>query len=181
MSEKADLRDRMMRLRATLPAPDIQNLTALFEGGFAPFAGRVVAGYAAMRGELDPAALLKAAHDGGAQTCLPCIDQPAAPLIFRAYVPGEALIAGRHRTREPAPERPLCAPDLVLVPLLAADLAGHRLGYGGGYYDRTLAGLDAVAVGLCFEGQVLDRVPREAHDRRLDFVLTPGRLIDCKT
>jgi 5-formyltetrahydrofolate cyclo-ligase len=86
---------------------------------------------------------------------------------------------------EPKPERPAVEPDILLVPLLAFDDAGRRLGYGGGFYDRTLTGLRArkasVAVGLAYDEQRIDAVPHLDYDQQLDWVLTPSGPIRCSS
>ena len=84
---------------------------------------------------------------------------------------------------EPKADKPALEPDIVLVPLLAFDAAGRRLGYGGGYYDRTLRGLRArkpiVAVGLAYDAQRIDAVPHLDYDERLDWVLRPSGPLRC--
>lgn len=176
---KSELREKMKALRAAAAPVDPAAMIQLFLQEFAP-ATRVVAGYAAMNHELDPAPLLAAAHKAGARLCLPAIGAPDAPLLFVAYEPGDRLVEGPFKTRQPAPDNPVLTPDIVLVPLLAADRSGGRLGYGGGFYDRTLELHACISVGLAYDGQLLDSVPREAHDQDLDFVLTPSRLIRCE-
>ena len=136
-----------------------------------------VAGYAAMGSEVDPAPLLTRLDDEGHICALPAIEERNAPLVFRRWRPGEALAPGLHGTREPFSSAARSIPDLVLVPLLAFDAAGRRLGYGGGYYDRTLAALRAgakpvVAVGVAFSGQEAQDLPEDEYDERLDWVIT---------
>ena len=101
-----------------------------------------------------------------------------APLAFRAWAPGDPMAATVWGIREPEPTRPLLVPDILLVPLLAFDGDGWRLGYGGGYYDRTLRALrrikPIVAIGLAFDSQQVDAVPHLDYDERLDWVLTPS-------
>jgi len=179
LNEKSALRQKMMALRHAAPRFDEHRLIALFMQKFAPLNCQTIAGYWAMNGELDPAPLLDAAFNAGAQICLPAITAAGHPLIFRAYDPGDPLVAGPHKTREPNPAKPVCSPKIIIVPLLAVDATGARLGYGGGYYDRTLATFEGISVGLAHDVQLLDTIPCEAHDQCLDFVLTPNRLIEC--
>ena len=136
----------------------------------------VVSGYWPMRGELDPRPALLALAAAGHPLCLPVVAGKARPLFFRAWAPGAALVPGAFGAEVPAPESPVLQPSLLLVPLLAFDRRGYRLGYGGGFYDRTLAALrragEVTAVGLAFAGQEFDRVPAEATDERLDWIVT---------
>src|SRR5262249_563466 len=114
---------------------------------------------------------------------LPVIEGKSKPLIFRAFHPGEALERGVWGIAEPKPHKPALDPDLLLVPLLAFDRQGWRLGYGGGYFDRTLRGLRArkslVAVGVAHNQQAVDALPHLDYDERLDWVLTPSGPIRC--
>ena len=100
------------------------------------------------------------------------------PLVFRAWKPGDPLNAGVWGIQEPLPSAPALDPDILLVPLLAFDTRGYRLGYGGGFYDRTLAGFRmrkrVVAIGVAFDEQRIDAVPHTDYDQRLDWVLTPS-------
>jgi 5-formyltetrahydrofolate cyclo-ligase len=105
------------------------------------------------------------------------------PLQFRRWSPGDPLRTVQWGIREPAEAAPVVEPDVLLVPLLAFDRGGHRLGYGGGYYDRTLRALRSrrpvTAVGLAFAEQEVDAVPHLDYDERLDWVLTPLGAIRC--
>jgi len=138
--------------------------------------GAAVAGYWPLRDEFDVRALLGELHDEGLVCALPVVSGPDRPLVFRRWRPGDAVTEGRFGIAEPADDRPEVRPLALLVPLLGVDGAGRRLGYGKGYYDRTLADLRAagpvVAIGVCFEAQRVREVPAESHDQRLDWVLT---------
>jgi 5-formyltetrahydrofolate cyclo-ligase len=106
------------------------------------------------------------------------------PLVFHLWRPGEPLLPGGFKVMEPRPERPVVMPDVVLAPLLAFDRAGRRLGYGKGYYDRTLASLrrskpDALVIGLAFALQEVAAVPADVTDERLDAVLTEAGVHLC--
>ncbi|MFN4354621.1 5-formyltetrahydrofolate cyclo-ligase [Parvibaculum sp.] len=136
-----------------------------------------VAGYAAIGSEADPSELLRHLDAAGHFCSLPVVEARQAPLVFRRWRPGDLLEPGDHGTRAPSPEAPLCRPEIVLVPLLAFDGAGRRLGYGGGYYDRTLAALRAdggavVAVGVAFSAQEAQDLPEDEFDQRLDWIVT---------
>lgn len=157
--------ERRARTAAALPAAG----TLLAAYGAALPAARVVSAYVPMRGEIDPMPLAAAIMMGGAEFALPALSDGA--MGFRLYVEGDTLIEGPFGTREPT--GPPVVPDLVLVPLLAFDRAGGRLGYGAGYYDGWLAAHpDAFAVGLAYAAQEVPAVPREAHDQPLDVILT---------
>jgi 5-formyltetrahydrofolate cyclo-ligase len=110
----------------------------------------------------------------------------AKPLLFRAWRPGDALETRMWGIREPSADQALLRPDVLLVPLLAFDRDGWRLGYGGGFYDRTLRDLRAAApsvaaIGLAFDPQEVDAVPHLDYDEPLDMVLTPTRLLQCRS
>ena len=144
--------------------------------------GSVVSTYAAIGSEIDPAPLVERLAAAGYRTCLPVIQPLGNPLRFRAWQPGEPLVARTWGIREPADDAPEVEPDILLVPLLAFDRTGGRLGQGGGHYDRVLEALKpcgAIAVGLGFAAQELARVPREPHDQALDWVVTEREAIRC--
>jgi 5-formyltetrahydrofolate cyclo-ligase len=135
-------------------------------------AGKALAGYMPMRTEIDPLPAM-AAHQG--LVGVPVIMAAATPLKFREWAPGVAMIAGDFGALIPA-EGAWVAPQVVIVPLLAFDARGYRLGYGGGFYDRTLQGLRAkgpvVAIGFAFAAQEVEEVPTDAFDQKLDMVVT---------
>ena len=141
-------------------------------------ADAVVAAFASMPDELDTGPLLARLHALGHPLCLPVMQGKTRPLAFRAYAPGDAMDTAIWGIREPKPDRPLLTPDVLLVPVLAFDGDGWRLGYGGGYYDRTLRALrrarPIVAIGLAYDAQQVDAVPHLDYDERLDWVLTPS-------
>ena len=136
-----------------------------------PPAGTAVSGFWPMDGEIDLRPLLETLHVRGHAVLLPETPPRGHPLIFRRWVPGMALERERFGTQRPTGE--VMRPDWLLVPLLAFDRAGRRLGYGGGYYDRTLAGLpDAKAIGCGWAAQEVAMVPAGPHDALLDAVAT---------
>ena len=140
--------------------------------------GTIVSGFAAIRDEINPAALLTWLHAEGFQLALPAMQGKAKPLIMRAWAPGDMMAPATWGIAEPMDDKPELEPDVVLVPLLAFDASGFRLGYGGGFYDRTLAKLrtkkPVIAVGLAYDEQKVDAVPHDGYDQRVDWVLTPS-------
>jgi 5-formyltetrahydrofolate cyclo-ligase len=145
----------------------------------APPKGAIIAGYWPMGDEMDPRPLMLALASRGQAMALPVTPPRGQPLAFRAWVPGAALRPGPMGTSEPVAGEEL-RPDLVLVPLLAFDRAGRRLGYGGGYYDRTLAALPgAKAIGIAYAGQEMPEVPAGPQDMRLPLIATEDGVIVC--
>jgi 5-formyltetrahydrofolate cyclo-ligase len=160
------------------PAPALDALVAYVLR--APRPG-CVAGYAAIRTEMDPMPALERIHDAGIAVCLPVVVGPGKPLAFRPWHPGMVLVEGAFGAAIP-PDGPEVTPNLLITPLSGFDDTGARLGYGGGFYDRTLAGLRAAGpvrvVGLGYAAQRLDRVPTEPTDQRLDAVVTEDGLLE---
>lgn len=153
------------RAQAALRLADDATIRAML-----PPRGAVIAGYWPIKSEIDPRPLLHRFSADGFFLALPRIT--GGDITFHAYQPGDALVAGRFDTREPDSSARIVTPALILVPLLAYDAAGGRLGYGKGYYDRAfLAHPDARRIGLAFSCQKVDHVPREAHDMLLHHVL----------
>lgn len=136
----------------------------------------VVAGYAPMRSEMNPLPTLEFLHQRGHPLCLPVVLQKNTPLVFRAWAPGDPLEKGVFHTQVPPTSAAACVPDVLLVPLLAFTSQGHRLGYGGGFYDRTLQALRSqksiLAVGVAYSEQERSTVPTEPTDEPLDWICT---------
>jgi 5-formyltetrahydrofolate cyclo-ligase len=148
-------------------------------------AGTVVAGYSPIRSELDPTPLMQRLAAQGARLALPVITARGQSLRFRVWHAGDRLLPGSLGILEPSPAAAEITPDIVLVPLAAFDLAGHRIGYGAGHYDRTLAQLHKskgfAAIGLAFAAQEVAAVPALQHDVALDYVLTESNLFDFRS
>jgi len=146
--------------------------------------GTIVSGFMPLKSEINPLPLLQRLADAGAQLALPVVAGRGKPLIMRAWQWGEPLAAGVWGIREPKPEAAEVEPDILLVPLLAFDRAGHRIGYGAGYYDLTIARLRArkpvTAVGIGFAAQEIAKIPATVRDARLDLVLTEREAIDLR-
>jgi len=140
------------------------------------FRGSVIGGYWPLPGELDSRALLGVFMRAGQALALPCTPRKGHPLTFRSYKQGQELKIGPYNTREPLPDQPEVFPNLVLVPLLAFTKQGERLGYGGGFYDRTLAALkakqDVFACGVAYAAQEAVSLPTDDFDHQLDGILT---------
>jgi 5-formyltetrahydrofolate cyclo-ligase len=144
-----------------------------------PPKGAIIAGYWPMGDEMDPRPLMLALASRGHAMALPVTPPRGQPLAFRAWAPGAALRPGPMGTSEPVAGEEL-RPDVLLVPLLAFDRAGRRLGYGGGYYDRTLAALPgAKAIGIAYAGQEMPEVPAGPQDMRLPLIATEDSVIVC--
>jgi 5-formyltetrahydrofolate cyclo-ligase len=147
--------------------------------------GTVVAGYSPIRSEIDPTPLMRRLADQGAQLALPVITARDQPLKFRAWSPADELRRGALGILEPMPDAIEIIPDIVLVPLAAFDRAGHRIGYGAGYYDRTLEQLctfrPVAPIGLGFAVQEIGHIPALAHDVALEYVLTEAQTFDFRS
>ena len=143
-----------------------------------PAEGITVSGFLAIRDEIDPLPLLNNLHAEGFQLALPVMAGKDKPLVMKAWAPGDELAETTWGIREPLSLASVAIPDVVLVPLLVFDERGYRLGYGGGFYDRTLAALkrqkSIVSVGIAYDEQKVDAVPHSDYDERLDWVLTPS-------
>ena len=145
---------------------------------------RVASAYFALSTEPSTLPLLERLAGAGYQTALPVTGKFGTPLIFRLWRPGEPTATGRMNIEEPLKDAPEVAPDLLFVPLAAFDRTGNRIGYGAGFYDRTLRQLRAMkpicAVGVAYAAQEFAAIPNEPHDESLDYVLTERELIDCR-
>jgi 5-formyltetrahydrofolate cyclo-ligase len=188
LQQKRDLRARMKSLRAGLASKQMASAGEALANhglGFLPplAPGTIVSGFAPMPDELRVWPLLRCLAKEGAELALPVMQGKGLPLIFRAWGPGDAMDKGAWDISEPKADKPVLEPDILLVPLLAFDRHGWRLGYGGGFYDRTLSGLRArksvTAVGLGYDEQLVDAVPHLPYDQRLDWVLVPSGPIKC--
>jgi 5-formyltetrahydrofolate cyclo-ligase len=178
MIQKSELRIAARLRRAALFAgqADHARLIAGLADGLAVPAAAAVASYWPVRDEADPRPLAAALAARGHPILLPRVAGPDQPLQFRLWRDGDPLRRSAAGICEPLADAPEQAPEAVLVPLLGFDSAGFRLGYGGGYYDRSLAALRArgpvVAIGIAFAGQEVEALPREPHDEALDAVVT---------
>jgi 5-formyltetrahydrofolate cyclo-ligase len=180
---KADLRKAAYAARkaayaeaaAAVPMATAQLLSEIGEES-----GRVVSGYMPIRTELDPVPAMAALHAAGARICVPVIAGKGLPLGFREWRPGAVLVEGPFGAMIPEGGDWL-TPDTLIVPLVAFDRRLNRLGYGGGFYDRTLAKLRASgpvrAIGFAFAAQELPEIPAEHTDQPLDAVVTEAGVL----
>jgi 5-formyltetrahydrofolate cyclo-ligase len=185
--EKAIIRRDAMTRRNALPADlRAQAAEALaarpFPVAVAP--GVIVSGFMPLKSEINPLPLMRKLATAGARLALPAIDQRGKPLIMRAFAFGDELDTGQWGIREPKPEAGEVAPDIMLVPLLAFDRNGNRIGYGAGYYDMTIAKYRAtkpvIAIGIAYAAQEIAEVPVTERDARLDLVLTERETLDLR-
>ena len=146
--------------------------------------GAIVSGFMPLKSEINPLPLMRTLADAGAKLALPVVAGKGRPLTMRAFTFRDVLASGVWGIREPKPEAPEVFPDILLVPLLAFDRSGHRIGYGAGYYDMTITALRArksvAAVGIAFAAQEVAQVPSTPRDARLDLVLTEREVIDVR-
>ena len=183
--KKAELRRDAMARRDALPA-EMRKAAAeaiaarTFPLPIAP--GTIVSGFMPLKSEINPLPLMQKLAEAGAQLALPVIAGRGKPLVMRAWQWGDRSSAGQWGIREPKPDAPEVDPDILLVPLLAFDRTGHRIGYGAGYYDMTIARTAFAQSGHRrrhrLRAQEVSTVPATPRDARLDLVLTEREVID---
>jgi len=184
-TDKVELRRQALARREALPAAERAAAAELIaaRGLPVPVEGAIVSGFMPIKSEINPLPLMRKLAAAGARLALPVVAGAGRPLVMRGWAFGEPLTAGVWGIRQPPPEAPVVAPDIMLVPLLAFDRSGHRIGYGAGYYDLTIAALRAgkpiIAAGIAFAAQEIAAVPATPRDARLDLVLTEREAIDC--
>jgi 5-formyltetrahydrofolate cyclo-ligase len=147
--------------------------------------GMVVSAYSPIRNEIDPVPLMRKLAGQGAKLALPAVLARGKSLAFRAWSPDDRLMLGPLGILEPSPAAAEMIPDIMLLPLAAFDREGHRIGYGAGHYDYTLAHLRktkvVTAIGVAFAVQQIKLVPALPHDVALDYVLTETRIFDFRS
>jgi 5-formyltetrahydrofolate cyclo-ligase len=184
---KERLRHEAQALRDALPADARKAAAEAIAARAFPLPitpGIVVSGFMPLKSEINPLPLMQKLAKQGPRLALPRIVGRGSPLSMRAWEFGAPLNRGQWGIREPKADAPEVDPDILLVPLLAFDRAGYRLGYGAGYYDMTikrLRGLRTVtAVGVAFAAQEVPEIPKTPRDERLDLVLTEHEVIDLR-
>src|ERR1700691_3338818 len=185
---KSDLRASALAARDALSAGQRAAAAQAIVARALPFEilpGSVVSGYSPIRSEIDPVPLMRALAEQGARLALPAVMARGKSLAFRAWSAGDRLMLGPLGILEPSPAAAELIPDIMLVPLAAFDRAGHRIGYGAGHYDYTLAHVrkakPITAIGVAFAVQEIAAVPALPHDVALDYVLTETQAFDFRS
>jgi 5-formyltetrahydrofolate cyclo-ligase len=186
--EKATLRATALAARDALSGEQRTAAALAVAARGLPFAiapGTIVSGYSPIRSEIDPVPLMRALAGQGARLALPAVMARGKSLAFRAWSAGDRLMLGPLGILEPSPAAAELIPDIMLVPLAAFDRAGHRIGYGAGHYDFTLAhvrkGKPIAAIGVAFAVQEIEAVPALPHDVALDYMLTETQAFDFRS
>jgi len=184
---KEELRREALARRDRLPAHERAAAAQAIADRALPVAIKphmIVSGFSPLKTEINPVPLMRRFAEAGARLALPVVVGRGEPLLLRAWSFGDPLVAGVWGIREPPADAPEVFPDVLIVPLLAFDRTGHRIGYGAGYYDMTIMRLRALkpvtAIGIAFAAQEIDKVPFTPRDARLDLVLTEREEIDCR-
>jgi 5-formyltetrahydrofolate cyclo-ligase len=184
---KAALRREALARRDAMPARERAAAAEAIAARGLPFPVppvAIISGFMPMKSEINPLPLMRGLAAAGARLALPVVAGRGRPLILRAWTFGEPLSRGVWGIQQPAADAPEVDPDILIVPLLAFDRSGHRIGYGAGYYDMTIAALRArkpvTAIGIAFAAQEIERVPATPRDAALDLVLTEREVIDCR-
>lgn len=181
--DKTTLRQKLRRMREALSPEQVAMASQGVHQQLAAWPpltqARTVLAYLPFRNEIDLRPLFdQLAH---ISWILPRVE--GKRLFLHPYVPGR-LTLHRYGMWEPAADLPVVAPekiDLVLVPGIAFDRRGYRLGFGGGYYDRFLPTCPALRAGIAYEFSLLDELPVQEHDQRVQWVITPGEIVNCST
>jgi 5-formyltetrahydrofolate cyclo-ligase len=187
-ASKAGLRAAALAKRDALSDEQRADAAQGLAGRKLPFeiaSGMIVSGYSPIRSEIDPVPLMRKLAEQGAKLALPAVLARGKSLAFRAWSPDDRLMLGPLGILEPSPAAAELVPDIMLIPLAAFDASGHRIGYGAGHYDYTLAHLRKVkaiaAIGIAFAVQQIKAVPALPHDVALDYVLTEKKVFDFRS
>ena len=158
------------------------DLLKLFTSSFYPKSGNIISGYYPIGSELSPLPLLTELSLSQYEIVLPVMVGKRKPLLFRQWLPGDSLLGGGFGVREPLKSARELIPNILIIPLLAFDRKGNRLGYGGGFYDRTLKNLrtlgEPIAIGIGFSTQEVDMVPVSENDQSLNWIVTEREAIE---
>jgi len=149
-------------------------LRQVLQDRFGGAQGKVLSAYCPIKGEPDLRPLMADLHEGGVTVALPLVETKAAPLTFRRWTPETRMVRGDWNIPVPPPDAPVVTPDIALAPLVGWTADGYRLGYGGGYFDRTLAALSPkpFVVGIGINAAQLKTIYPQPHDIPLDLILT---------
>lgn len=160
--------------RASVGTALTGHLRDLLFARFDAMQGKVFSVYWPIKGEPDLRPLLVDLHAAGVKVCLPVVEQKAAPLVFRHWTPATKMVRGDWNIPVPPPGAGILTPEISLAPLVGWDPYGFRLGYGGGYFDRTLAALDPqpFGIGIGFQSARLATIFPQPHDIPLNVILT---------
>ena len=187
-ASKADLRAAVLAKRDALSDEQRAEAAQALAKRKLPFEiapGTIVSGYSPIRNEIDPVPWMRKLAEAGVKLALPAVLARGKSLAFRAWSPDDRLMLGPLGILEPSPAAAELVPDIMLVPLAAFDAAGHRIGYGAGHYDYTLAHLRKTkaitAIGVAFAVQQIKAVPALPHDVALDYVLTEKKVFDFRS
>jgi 5-formyltetrahydrofolate cyclo-ligase len=186
-SLKSEIRREALARRDALPAAERAAAAATIAARPLPIPvrpGAIVSGFSPLKSEINPVPLMRAFAAAGARLALPVVAGRGKPLIMRAWNFGEPLASGVWGIREPPESAPEVFPDILIVPMLAFDRTGHRIGYGAGYYDMTIARLrgmkPVIALGIAYAAQEIAEIPTTPRDAALDLVLTEREMIDFR-
>jgi 5-formyltetrahydrofolate cyclo-ligase len=176
--QRAQLIARRKALAPELQRAEDERITELLVTGFPQLAALDLGFYWPFNGEVDPRVAVLRFRARGARTALPVVIRKDAPLEFREWHPGVATLPGVFGL--PVPQSPVVVPTAVLMPPVGFDAAGYRLGYGGGYFDRTLAALSPqpLKIGLAREASRIATIHPQPHDIPMDFVVTPNGIYE---
>jgi 5-formyltetrahydrofolate cyclo-ligase len=182
---KSALRKAVLARRAAI-APDVAEQAAQIaadrmRGLLERWPVGAISAFRSFGDEIGTTPLLAALDQAGYRIGLPIVMGKGKPLAFRLWRPGDSMAPGPYGIEQPLASAPEVEPDILIVPMAAFDVAGYRIGYGGGFYDRSLERLRAikpvVAIGLAYDEQQVDAVPRGDYDARLDHLVTPTRTL----
>jgi 5-formyltetrahydrofolate cyclo-ligase len=180
---KREMRGRQIAVRDALHDAIGADANAALAARGLPVEGRIVSGFHPFGSEISTLPLLGILARKDCVTALPVVQGKGLPLLFRKWAPSEELVSGIWQIPIPPETADEVEPDVLLVPMLAYDLRGYRLGYGGGFYDRTLALLRAkkpvTAIGVAYHGQAVEDVPHDDLDQRVDYIMTERETFRC--
>lgn len=185
MTDKTELRQVLRERLAALPSEDTAGFNTriteqfISSQGFMPHSN--IAGYMPLKGEVSCMAILENLNRQSHILCLPVVEGRNIPLLFRHYRPGDPVRRGMLGPQEPLPSAREIIPDALIIPMLGFTRQGYRLGYGTGFYDRTLEVLRQLkpikTIGVAFSAQEIDDLPIEPHDVKLDLIITEKEII----